>query len=98
LDQLRQNLPSFEPKAEMFVELYPIHPYLFNALFQLRADECYAMSDHFGETFFIEAVAVSPVRERLRRFLASALEEFIIDKVQETASGMHLLNKTGIEQ
>jgi hypothetical protein len=35
------------------------------------------------------------------RFLASALEEFIIDGVQETINGVprvHLLNRIGIER
>ncbi len=36
LDQLRRKLPTFGPNAETFVQLYPIHPHLFNALFQIR--------------------------------------------------------------
>jgi hypothetical protein len=37
LERLRQKLPAFEPGTENFVDLYPIHPSVFNALFELRS-------------------------------------------------------------
>jgi hypothetical protein len=65
-----------------------------------REKGIYTMMDRFRQTFIIEAVITTGVRETRMRFLAAALEEFIIDGVQETVCGVprvHLLNKTGIE-
>ncbi len=36
LDIIRRRLPSFEAAEETCVDLYPIHPFVFAALFQLR--------------------------------------------------------------
>ena len=36
LNRLRQKLPFLGPKAESFIDLYPVHPPVFAALFHLR--------------------------------------------------------------
>jgi hypothetical protein len=36
LNRLRQKLPFLGPKAESFIDLYPVHPPVFTALFHLR--------------------------------------------------------------
>jgi len=66
-----------------------------------REKGIYTMMDLLGQTFIIEAVITTGVRDTRMRFLASALEEFIIDGVQETINGVprvHLLNGTGVER
>ncbi len=37
LDLLRRRLPTFEPPTETFVDLYPVHPFLFSTLFQVSS-------------------------------------------------------------
>jgi|ERR1051326_4669915 hypothetical protein len=66
-----------------------------------REKGIYTMMDLSGQTFVIEAVITTGVRDKSMRFLASALEEFIIDGVQEEINGVprvHLLNGTGVER
>ncbi len=70
---------------------------------EYRVNGCYARKHpRSGEKFFIDAVAVGPVavgeRGRLWRFMASALEEFIIDGVQNKEDEFVLLNKVGVER
>ena len=60
-----------------------------------RAEGIYTMSGRSGQTFIIEVVVAVGVREAPMRFLASALEEFIIDGVQ---GRINLLNGTGVER
>ncbi len=65
-----------------------------------REKGIYTMNDLEGQTFIIEAVVAigvpSDVPREMRAF-ASALEEFVIAKVQ-AQDGIHLLNGTGVER
>lgn len=79
LDQLRRKLPTFGPNAETFVELYPIHPHLFNALFQLRT-----LMPQFSPLSFVQTAIESALDQPAERLVClDCLFDYIVPELRQ---------------
>ncbi len=79
LARLRQKLSTFGPSAETFVELYPVHPHLFNALFQLRA-----LVPQFSPLNFIQTAIASSLDQPAERLVSlDCLFDYILPELKQ---------------
>ncbi len=70
VDSVRRKLPLLGTKAEVFTYLYPIHPMVFEALFQLRP-----ALPRFSPVGFLQA-AIDAARSRLAEKLVTIADLF----------------------
>ncbi|HYK88312.1 MAG TPA: hypothetical protein VE398_06060, partial [Acidobacteriota bacterium] len=87
LDRLQKKLPSFGPVTESSVDLYPIHPHVFNALFQLRS----ALPGFSPLRFLQEEIPLVLARPEEQLVTPDCLFDYITPRLRGLERFSHLL-------